>query len=66
MATLAPTNKFSWFGLALIPVWFLLEMFFELVAAVLGSPNKIFRVLAITALLGGFYVAWFLVKGLAS
>ena len=65
MATLAPANKFSWLGLALIPLWFLLEMFFELAAAVLGSPSKISRVLAITGLLGGFYVVWFLVKGLA-
>ena len=65
MAAMAPANKFSWFGLALIPIWFLLEIFFELSAAVLGLPNKFSRTLAITGLLGGFYVVWFLVNGLA-
>ena len=65
MATLAPANKFSWLGLALIPLWFLLEIVFELAAAALGSPSKISRILAITGLVSGFYVVWFLVKGLA-
>ena len=65
MAMLAPTNKSSWLGLALIPLWFLLEALFELTAAVLGSPSKISRALAVAGLLGGFYATWFTIKGLA-
>ena len=65
MATIAPADKNSWAAIALIPLWFLLEMFFEGAAAVLGSPGKVARALAIIGLLAGFYIVWFLVKGLA-
>jgi hypothetical protein len=65
MATLVPSNKSSWLGLALIPLWFLLEALFELAAAALGSPSKISRALAVAGLLGGFYATWFTIKGLA-
>jgi uncharacterized membrane protein YfcA len=65
MATLMPADKSSWVGLVLLPLWFLLELFFEVAAAVLGSPGKVARALAITGLLAGFYIVWFSVKGLA-
>ena len=65
MATLVPADKSSWLGLALLPLWFLLELFFEGAAAVLGSPGKVARALAIAGLLAAFYVVWFYVRGLA-
>lgn len=66
MATLAPADKLSWVGLALVPLWLLLELFFEGVAAVLGAHKKSARALSVIGLLGGFYVVWFLVKGFAA
>ena len=57
LAWLAPSNEFSWAGLAVLPLWFLLEAFFELAGAV--------RVASGVAALLGFYVAWFALRGFA-
>jgi hypothetical protein len=63
MSSLAPRDTFSWPSLAIIPLWFLLEIFFESAVAVLGSRSKSTRIASTVALLGGFYVAWFSLHG---
>lgn len=60
MARIAPQNKFSWAGLAIAPLWFLLELFFESIVAILGAYVKVVRVASTIAVVAGFYVAWFL------
>jgi len=59
MVRLTPVNEFSWVGLALIPLWFLQEVVFELAVGVLGERSKAVRVLSTLALMAGFCVAWF-------
>jgi hypothetical protein len=63
MAKLAPDDKFSWAGLAVIPLWFLLGVYLESVINASGSTSKIARVFSIIAVLGGFYGAWFAFRG---
>jgi hypothetical protein len=65
MAKIAPENKFSWAGLAIAPLWFGLEIFFEGVVAVLGAHAKAVRILSIVAVIAGFYVAWFALRVVA-
>lgn len=55
LAWLAPSDEFSWAGLAVLPLWFLLEVFFEVAGAV--------RAMSGVAALLGFYVAWFALRG---
>jgi hypothetical protein len=62
MARIAPLNKFSWAGLAVAPLWFSLEFFFEGVVAILGEYAKTVRVASTIAVVAGFYVAWFLLR----
>jgi hypothetical protein len=62
MARIAPANKFSWAGLAIVPIWLLLEVFFEGVVAVLGGYAKAVRIASAVAVVIGFYVAWFLFR----
>lgn len=63
MARIAPENKFSWAGLAIAPLWFLLEMFFEGVVAVIGANAKAVRIASTVAVVAGFYIAWFVFRG---
>ena len=64
MAQVAPNDKFSWAGLAVAPLWLLLEIVFELFVGVFGSYSRIARIAVTTALLLGFYIAWFVVRPL--
>ena len=61
MSRIAPSEKFSWTGLAVAPLWMLLEIFLE---AVIGTApfSKFMRVTSVIAVLSGFYVAWFLLR----
>jgi len=63
MARLAPVNKFSWAGLAVAPLWFLLEFFFEGVVTIIGAHAKIARIVSTVAVVVGFYAAWFIARG---
>jgi ABC-type spermidine/putrescine transport system permease subunit II len=63
MAKLAPDDKFSWAGLAVIPLWFLLGIYLESVIAASGSTSKTSRAFSIIAVLGGFYGTWFAIRG---
>ena len=65
IAKIAPENKFSWAGLAIAPLWFGIEIFFEGVVAVLGAHAKAVRVLSTVAVIVGFYVAWFALRVVA-
>jgi hypothetical protein len=64
MAQVAPGNKFSWAGLAIVPLWFLLDVVFELIVGVFGSYSRFARIAVTSALLLGFYIAWFTVRTL--
>ena len=66
LAWLLPSDNFSWVGLAVLPLWFLLELFFEGVVAVLGARSRATRIASAVALLAGFYFAWFALRGFAS
>ena len=61
LAWLAPSDKFSLAGLAVLPLWFLLEVFFETVAS--GANTRVIRVASGVAVVAGFYVAWFALRG---
>jgi hypothetical protein len=64
MAHVAPNVKFSWAGLAVAPLWFLLEIVFELFVGVFGSYSRVARIVVTTSLLLGFYIAWFAARPL--
>ena len=66
MAMLAPSDTFSWAGLAVAPLWILLEIVFESHTELVGYSSGTARVAAGVALLGSFYVAWFLVRPLVT
>ena len=62
MARITPEDKFSWAGLAVFPLWFILEIVFELIIGIFGSYSKIARITVTIAVLLGFYIAWFSVR----
>ena len=62
MARIAPAHKFSLGGLAVAPLWLLLEVVFEAVVAIFGSFSRVARVLVTAAVLISFYVAWFVIR----
>lgn len=59
MAQIAPSDKFTWAGLAVVPLWFLLEIVFEMAVGLFGSHSKLARIAGTSTLLLGFYIAWF-------
>ncbi|MGH9694629.1 MAG: hypothetical protein ACRD5Z_10830 [Bryobacteraceae bacterium] len=65
MARIAPKDKFSWVGFAVVPLWFLLELYLEGVAGLLGSRSRGMRAASTVAVLAGFYVAWFAFRATA-
>jgi hypothetical protein len=65
MALVAPSDKFSWVGLAVVPLWFLLEIFFEGVVETFGARARMARVASTVAVVAGFYIAWFALRGIA-
>ena len=58
-AETAPRDKFSWAGLAFIPVWLLLELLLRVAAEALPFDSKKARISVALALVLGFYIAWF-------
>ena len=62
---LDPPDSFSWAGLAVAPLWLLLEFYFEGVVVALGHRTTIARISSTIAVLVGFYVAWFAIRGFA-
>jgi len=62
VASSASNEKFSLAGLAYVPVWFLLEVFFEIVGVGYRIRSKGAQAAVPLALIAGFYFAWFLVR----
>lgn len=61
LANIAAGDNFSMAGLAVAPLWLLLEIVFELIVGVFGSHARFARIAVTTALLIGFYSGWFFV-----
>ena len=59
VAETAPRDKFSWAGLAFIPVWLLLELLLRVAAGVLLFDSTKARMPVVVALVLGFQIAWF-------
>ena len=64
MAWVAPSDKFSWAGIVVAPLWLILEVFLGSVSGAAYALSKVSRALSIMAVLGGFYVAWFYLRGI--
>lgn len=64
MAHVAPGEKFSLAGLAVAPLWLLLEIVFELVVGLFGPYSRFARIAVTASVLIGFYIAWFVVRPL--
>ena len=64
MAKVSPEDKFSWVGLAIAPLWLVLEIAFEVVVGVFELHSRTARIAGIVALLLGFYITWFLMRPL--
>lgn len=62
MARISPSDKFSWAGLAIAPIWLLLEVVFEILIAIFGAYARVARLLVTLALLLSFYIAWFAMR----
>ena len=65
MAQLAPSDEFFWASLVVAPLWLLLEFFFEGVTVFLGHRSRAAHLASMIAVLAGFYLAWFWLRGLA-
>ena len=59
MARFAPVDEYSWAGLAIAPLWMVVEAAFESYVELVGYSSRASRILAGVALLVGFYVAWY-------
>jgi hypothetical protein len=64
MTSISPGDKFSWAGLAVAPLWLLLEIVFEFNVGMFGARSRLARIVATTTLLLGFYVTWFAIRPL--
>jgi hypothetical protein len=65
MAWIAPSDKFSWAGLTVVPLWLLLEIYFGAVVVALGHRAKATRIASTIAVLAGFYISWIALRGVA-
>jgi hypothetical protein len=63
VAWIDPSDKFSWVGLAALPLWLLLEAFLEGAVEIFGRSSKWSRIAAASAVLVGFYGAWIALRG---
>jgi len=59
MALIAPYDKFSWIGLAIAPIWFMVDILLGAAGDLLGGRTNGARAAVFIALLAGFYAAWF-------
>jgi len=60
VAHIAPIDKFTWAGLAIAPLWLLLEICFEGIVSAATSSQV--RFTATIVVLAGFYGAWILLR----
>jgi hypothetical protein len=62
LAKVAPSDEYSLAGLAAVPLWLMLEIYFEGIVEILGAYSKSIRLVTTIALLAGFYVAFYIVR----
>ena len=66
VAMFVPQNQSGWVGVALIPFWFVLELFFEVLVSVFGIAGKPHRVVSGVVVVAGFYAGALLLPGVAA
>jgi uncharacterized membrane protein YpjA len=66
MSLIAPSDKYSWAGLAIVPIWLLLEFYFEGISDSFGQYGRVARIVSTIALMASFYVVFLGFRGLAS
>lgn len=66
MSLIVPSDQYSWAGLAIVPIWLLLDIYFEGISDIFGHYGKVVRIVSIIALVAGFYVVFLGLRGLAS
>ncbi|HXX83383.1 MAG TPA: hypothetical protein VEN29_05320 [Casimicrobiaceae bacterium] len=59
-----PSDKFAWTGLALLPLFVLLELFLRHLAGLFDDDRNAARFALAGAIVVGFYGAWFGVRAL--
>jgi hypothetical protein len=57
-----PAEKFAWTGIALVPLFALLEMIVGRAAPLFGGDEKAARLWLAGAAVAGFYAAWFVAR----
>ena len=57
-----PSDKFAWTGLALVPLFVLLEVLLKYFVALFGGDRNSARFALAAAIVVGFYGAWFGVR----
>ena len=66
MSLIVPSDKYSWAGLAIVPIWLLLEIYFEGISDGFRQYDKVIRVVSTIALIAGFYVVFLGLRGFAT
>ncbi|GAB3006963.1 hypothetical protein [Arenimonas maotaiensis] len=65
MSLIAPENIFSWAGLAVVPIWLLLDSYFELISDGFGQFGKAVRIVSTLAIVASFYAVFIGFRGFA-
>jgi uncharacterized membrane protein YfcA len=63
-ASKLPSDKFAWTGFVLVPLFLLLEVLLKHLVALFGGDRNAARFTLASALVAGFYGAWFGVRSL--
>lgn len=61
-ASKLPSDKFAWTGLALVPLFVVLEVFLKQLETLFGGDRNAARLTLAGAVVVGFYGAWFGVR----
>ena len=61
-ASKLPSDKFAWTGFVLVPLFLLLEILLKYFVALFGGDRNTARFTLASALVAGFYGAWFGVR----
>ena len=62
LAKVAPSDEYSLAGLAAVPLWLMLEVYFEGIVEILGAYSKSIRLITTIGVLAGFYIAFYIVR----
>jgi hypothetical protein len=57
-----PADKFMWTGFVLVPLFVLVEVFVRPLAGLFGGSPTLTRMMLVSAIVAGFYGAWFLLR----